>query len=88
MSLIEERLHEALSQGTSSFDESPDLFARVRLSIEDDRRIRRQHRRLLCLLACILGAVAALTLLGQDARAAADTETAATERRRTSGLAR
>ena len=68
MSLLEERLHEALSQGASSFDESPDLFARVRLSIEDDRRIRRQHRRLLCLLACILGAVAALTFALTDYR--------------------
>lgn len=60
MSVLEERLHDALLHGAQALDESDDLFARVRLSIDDDRRIRRQHRRLAAVGACVAGAVAAL----------------------------
>jgi hypothetical protein len=60
MSMLEERLHEALTEGARGVEESPDLFARVQLSIEDDRRIRRQHRRGLAVVACLLGAFGAL----------------------------
>jgi hypothetical protein len=68
MSLLEERLHDALSQGAEAVEESPDLFARVRLSIEDDRRLRRQRRRLVGLFACMAGAIAALTFAFTDNR--------------------
>lgn len=68
MSVLEERLHDALRQGADALDESVDLFARVRLSIEDDRRIRRQHRRLAGVGACIAGAVAALVFAFTDNR--------------------
>lgn len=68
MSVLEERLHEALLQGSRALDESDDLFARVRLSIDDDRRIRRQHRRLAAIGACIAGAVAALVFAFTDNR--------------------
>jgi hypothetical protein len=68
MSMLEERLHDALSQGADAVAESPDLFARVRLSIEDDRRLRRQRRHLVGLLACMAGAVAALTFAFTDNR--------------------
>jgi hypothetical protein len=68
MSLLEDRLHDALSQGASEMDESPDLFARVRLSIEDDRRLRRQRGRVVALVACVAGAVAALIFAFTDNR--------------------
>lgn len=68
MSLLEDRLHDALMRGAQALDESDDLFARVRLSIEDDRRIRRQHRRLAGVGACIAGAVAALVFAFTDNR--------------------
>jgi hypothetical protein len=44
MTAVEERLRDALVSGTAAVAESPDLFARVQLSIEDDRRLRRQRR--------------------------------------------
>jgi hypothetical protein len=68
MSMLEQRLHEALTEGAEALDESDDLFARVRLSIDDDRRLRRQRRRLAGLGACIAGAVAALTYAFTDNR--------------------
>jgi hypothetical protein len=58
--MLEERLHDALMHGAQGVDESPDLFARVRLSIEDDRRRRRQRRRLGVIAGCVGGALAAL----------------------------
>ncbi|HEX8770645.1 MAG TPA: hypothetical protein VF711_07750 [Acidimicrobiales bacterium] len=60
MSMLEDRLHSALVEGASDVDESPDLFARVQLSIEDDRRLRRQRRRGIAVIACALGAAGAL----------------------------
>ena len=68
MSVLEERLHDALMQGAAALDESDDLFARVRLSIEDDRRRRRQRRRLALIGACVSGAVAALVFAFTDTR--------------------
>ena len=68
MSVLEERLHDALLQGARALDESDDLFARVRLSIDDDRRIRRQHRRLAAVGACAAGAVSALVFAFTDNR--------------------
>lgn len=68
MSVLEQRLHDALLQGADALDESEDLFARVRLSIDEDRRLRRQHRRLAGIGACIAGAVAALVFAFTDNR--------------------
>ncbi len=68
MSVLEDRLHEALMQGAQAVEESPDLFARVALSIEDDRRHRSQRRRLLAIGACLAGAVAALIYAVTDTR--------------------
>jgi hypothetical protein len=68
MSVLEERLQDALLHGAQALDESEDLFARVRLSIEDDRRMRRQHRRLAGVGACIAGAVGALVFAFTDNR--------------------
>jgi hypothetical protein len=60
MSTVEERLRETLFDGAAALEESDDLFARVRLSIEDDRRRRRQRHRRMGTVACLLGAVAAI----------------------------
>ena len=68
MSVLEERLHDALMQGAAALDESDDLFARVRLSIADDRRLRRQRHRLAAIGACLAGAVAALVFAFTDTR--------------------
>jgi type III secretory pathway component EscS len=69
MTAIESRLRDALVQGAAAVAESDDLFARVRLSIDEDRRLRRQRRRRLAVIACIAGAlvsiVAAVTDLEQ-----------------------
>ena len=68
MSVIEERLRDALGGGAAALDESDDLFARVRLSIEDDAARRRQARRRLGTVACLAGAVAAVVLATVDHR--------------------
>ena len=68
MSVLEQRLHDALTQGAAALDESPDLFARVRLSIEDDRRLRRQRRRRAAIGGCLAGAFAALAFAFTDHR--------------------
>jgi hypothetical protein len=62
MTAVEERLRDALFDGRDALDESEDLFARVQLSIEDDRRMRRQRRRRFGVVACLAGAVAAVVV--------------------------
>ena len=56
MTAVESRLRDALFAGVAAAEESPDLFARIQLSIEDDRRRRRQRRRAAGIAACVLGA--------------------------------
>jgi hypothetical protein len=58
--MLEERLRDALFSGAGAVEESPDLFARVQLSIEDDRRRRSQRRRAAALGASVLAAVASI----------------------------
>ena len=60
MSTLEDRLRDALSGGAAALDESDDLFARVELSIEEDRLRRVQRRRRAGVVACLVGAVAAV----------------------------
>jgi len=57
---VENLLRDTLVDGAAALDESEDLFARVQLSIEDDRRLRRQRRRRVGVIASLLGAVAAV----------------------------
>jgi hypothetical protein len=57
---VEDLLRGTLVDGAAALDESDDLFARVQLSIEDDRRLRRQRRRRIGVIASLLGAVAAV----------------------------
>lgn len=66
MSQLEDRLHDALVGGAALVHESPDLFARVVRSIEEDRERRRQHRRAAAIGACLLGAVAAVLVAVMD----------------------
>jgi len=68
MSVLETRLREALSEGAAAVDESPDLFARIQLSIEDDRRLRRQRRRRVAIGGCLAGALAAVLTAVTDHR--------------------
>ena len=60
MSMLEDRLRDALLGGASQVHESPDLFSRIVLSIEDDRIRRRQRWRAAGFLACLVGALCAL----------------------------
>lgn len=62
MSVLEDRLRDALFEGTTALDESEDLFRRVQLSIEDDRRRRSQRRRRLGVIASIAAAVLAVVV--------------------------
>ena len=68
MSVIEERLRDALETGAAALDQSDDLFARVRLSIEEDAARRRQRRRRVLTLACIVGAATGVVLATVDRR--------------------
>jgi hypothetical protein len=68
MTVIEDRLRDALSDGMQALDESEDLFARVRLSIEEDRRRRQQRRRRIGIVACTVAAIAAVVAATTDRR--------------------
>ena len=60
LSALEQQLRQALAAGAAGLDESPDLFARVRLSIEEDRRLQARRRRTSAVVACVAGALAAV----------------------------
>ncbi len=70
MSGIEQQLRDALVQGVSAGGPSDDLFARVEVSIEDDRVIRTQHRAVFAVLICIAAAIAAITYSVSDVQQA------------------
>lgn len=57
MSTLEQQLRQALAAGAAGLDESPDLFARVRLSIEEDRRLQTRRQRTAGVVACLVGAL-------------------------------
>ena len=68
MTAVETRLRDALFAGAAAAEESPDLFARIQLSIEDDRRQRRQRRRACGIAACVVGALAAIVFATTERR--------------------
>jgi len=68
MSMLEQRLHDALVGGVEAVHESPDLFARVVLSIESDRRRRRLRLRAAAAAGCLLGALVAVLFATVDVR--------------------
>jgi type III secretory pathway component EscS len=62
MTAVEDRLRDALARGAAAVHDSGDLFARVQLSIEEDRRLRRQRRRRIAVVACLVGALVSVVL--------------------------
>lgn len=68
MTVLEDRLHQALLDGAAAVEESPDLFERVRLSVADDRRLRRQRRRAGVIGLCAAGGLGALLTAVTDYR--------------------
>lgn len=66
MTVIETRLRDALLQGAAGVHESEDLFARVQLSIDEDRRLRRQRHRRFAVFACLAGALASIVFAVTD----------------------
>jgi preprotein translocase subunit SecY len=68
VTVVENRVRDALLAGVSAAEESPDLFARIQLSIEDDRRRRRQRRRAAGIALCLLGAIAAVAFATTERR--------------------
>ena len=68
MTLLEQRLHDALVGGVEAVHESPDLFARVVLSIEADRKRRRQRLRAAGVVAGLLGALTGVLVATVDVR--------------------
>lgn len=62
MTAIEERLREVLRESADAVGESDDLFARVEISIEDDRLLRRQHTALIAVLACVACSIASIVI--------------------------
>lgn len=62
MTAVEDRLRDALARGAAAVHESGDLFDRVQLSIEEDRRLRRQRRRRIAVVGCLVGALASVVL--------------------------
>lgn len=65
---IDHRLSEALAAGVAAVDESDDLFARVQMSIAEDRLLRRQRRRRVGVLLCISAAITAIVAATIDRR--------------------
>ena len=57
---LDQRLHDAIAAGVEAVDETDDLFARVQLSIAEDRLLRQQRQRRVGVLFCITGAIAAI----------------------------
>ena len=62
MSTLENRLREALRDGASHVAQSADLLARVELSVIDDHRLQAQHRAVASIVACLVGALAAVAV--------------------------
>jgi type III secretory pathway component EscS len=68
MMAMEDRLRSALHDGAAAVQDSPDLFARVLLSIDDDRLRRRRRARSIAIVACLVGAAIALTVAVTEPR--------------------
>jgi len=66
MTAIEQQLREALCDSVGDVRESDDLFARVELSIADDRLLRRQHLALVGVLFCVACSIASIAFAVTD----------------------
>ncbi|NIR38553.1 MAG: hypothetical protein GWN79_15385 [Actinobacteria bacterium] len=65
---LTEQIRAALEAGTGGVDDSPDLFARVQSSIEEDRRLRRQKRARVGASACLAGAAVSAAVATTERR--------------------
>ncbi len=65
---LEERLRDALFCGANQVEESPDLFARVRGSIEDETRRREWRQRVAMVAAVAVVALAGFLITVTDSR--------------------
>jgi hypothetical protein len=74
MPTLEEQLRSALVDEASAVHESPDLFARVQLSVEDDRRRSLQRRNGSIVLACVFAAFVAVVIATTDYRSNPDSK--------------
>ena len=68
MTAVETRLRDALFAGVAAGEESSDLFARIQLSIDDDRRHRQQRRRAAGIVACVLWSLGAIAYATTERR--------------------
>ena len=68
MTRLEARLRDALYAEAEQVEESPDLFARIKGSIEDDARRRKWRRRVAAITGTALAAFAALVAAVSDLR--------------------
>jgi hypothetical protein len=68
MSVLADRLRSSLRAGADAMAESPDLFARVMLSIADDQRRRSRIWRAVIIAMCVLSAIAAVVVAVTDVR--------------------
>jgi len=66
VSALEQRLTEALHAAASNVTEHPDLFARVQLSIEEDRERRRWRWGVAARAAVVVFVLAAVGVVGSD----------------------
>lgn len=64
--MLEEQLRAALLDEAVAVEPSRDLFARVQLSVEDDRRRTRQHRVSAAIGVCLFGALASVIFATTD----------------------
>ena len=65
---LDERIRDALTAATAQVHESDDLLARVRSSLAEDRRRRTRERNGAAIVACLVGAVAAVAVATLDRR--------------------
>ena len=68
MSILEDRLRDALQAGADAIEPAPDLFARVQRSVAEDRRRRRWRTRIALISGGALAVLAALVLLTTEHR--------------------
>ncbi len=63
MTAFETRVRESLATGVGATEPAPDLFARVRGSIEEDRRRRRVRLRIVVAVASLIGVAGSAALM-------------------------
>jgi len=63
---LDQHLSDALTAGTSAVVDSDDLFARVQMSITEDRILRQQRRGRVTVVLCILGAIVSIVFATTD----------------------